>query len=224
MYYSLINSMKRADGFSPTSLSGLNLWLDASDFTTAGAISQWNDKSGLNNHLLQATGVSQPSVVLAQKNSKAIVRFNVLSFMSLTSSILSSTDRTDFFLVKKDASDRACSLSDNGNVYATLLNGSSFYTQMVNYFQEGLSIGTVNYDVFMHTRTGSTMVLYKNNVVISSSRFGNTYPNNNYTIFGRHSAGIPSICDVAEHIYYNRVLTSQERLDIQTYLTTKWAL
>lgn len=45
-------------------LPGLVLWLDAADSATiteaADAVSQWNDKSGLANHVLQGSGVSQP--------------------------------------------------------------------------------------------------------------------------------------------------------------------
>ncbi len=66
--------------------------------------------------------------------------------------------------------------------------------------------------------------LYKNGVVVTSSFNSGSYPNNPFTQFGRHSAGITSIFDCAEHIFYNRVLTTQELSDVQTYLTSKWAL
>jgi hypothetical protein len=51
--------------FSPTSITGLRLWIDANDASTitssGGLISQINDKSGQNNHLVQATGSRQPT-------------------------------------------------------------------------------------------------------------------------------------------------------------------
>jgi hypothetical protein len=52
-------------GFTPLHLPGLALWLDASDTSTitasGGAVSQWNDKSGLGRNVSQATGSLQPT-------------------------------------------------------------------------------------------------------------------------------------------------------------------
>ena len=52
--------------FAPTDISGLRLWLDASDASTftysSGVIvSRWADKSGNANHANQSTGSLQPS-------------------------------------------------------------------------------------------------------------------------------------------------------------------
>lgn len=52
-------------GFSPYRLPGIAARFDASDlgsitFDAANRVSQWNDKSGLGRHLVQATGASQP--------------------------------------------------------------------------------------------------------------------------------------------------------------------
>ena len=53
--------------FSPSDLSTLNLWLDASDSASithsSNAVSQWNDKSGNNNHATQSTSSKQPALV-----------------------------------------------------------------------------------------------------------------------------------------------------------------
>ena len=50
--------------FTPASISGLALWLDAADTATitqsSGLVSQWNDKSGNARHATQATGANQP--------------------------------------------------------------------------------------------------------------------------------------------------------------------
>lgn len=53
-----------APAFSPTDITGLELWLDAADASTitetGGAVSQWDDKSGQDNHFTQSTGSIQP--------------------------------------------------------------------------------------------------------------------------------------------------------------------
>lgn len=65
-------------GFNPLSLSPA-LWLDASDTSTitasAGAVSQWNDKSGNGRNMSQATSAAQPITGSATQNG-----LNVLSF------------------------------------------------------------------------------------------------------------------------------------------------
>lgn len=57
--------------FSPRFLPGLAAWYDAGDvgtvLNTAGAVSQWSDKSGFGRNLLQATGASQPTYSIATR-------------------------------------------------------------------------------------------------------------------------------------------------------------
>ena len=76
--------------FSPSSIAGLQLWLDASDSTTlftdsAGStpatadgdpVGYWGDKSGNTNNTTQADGTKKPLLKLATQNSKNSVRFD----------------------------------------------------------------------------------------------------------------------------------------------------
>jgi hypothetical protein len=52
-------------GFNPLQIATCTFWIDAADLTTitqsAGAVSQWNDKSGNANNLTQSTAASQPT-------------------------------------------------------------------------------------------------------------------------------------------------------------------
>jgi len=65
--------------FTPLSLNP-QLWLDAADATTitesGGAITQWNDKSGNNYHVGQATGVNQPTLVAVGQNGLNVIDFD----------------------------------------------------------------------------------------------------------------------------------------------------
>lgn len=67
--------------WTPLSLgSTMKLWLDADDaatftYSSGVVVSQWNDKSGNNNHAAQATVGRQPTRSTAQINGKAAVRF-----------------------------------------------------------------------------------------------------------------------------------------------------
>jgi len=65
--------------FTPLDIPGLAGWWDASDAATitasAGAVSQWNDKSGNGYHVTQATGTKKPTT-----GTRTINSLNVLDF------------------------------------------------------------------------------------------------------------------------------------------------
>ena len=68
----------KAAAFSPLDLSPV-LWLDASDTSTitesGGAVSQWDDKSGNGNDVVQATAAAQPTT-----GTRTINGLNVIDF------------------------------------------------------------------------------------------------------------------------------------------------
>jgi hypothetical protein len=69
----------RATGFNPKSISGLKLWLDATDATTitlnGSSVSEWRDKSGNAFHFSQGTSNNQPSYT-GTINGKAAIVFD----------------------------------------------------------------------------------------------------------------------------------------------------
>lgn len=72
------------------------LHLDASDFTSAGSISSWADKSGNNR---DATAFSNPTVVLNGLNSMAVVNFDGNDYFRIQSTY---TTGTAFIVTKYD--------------------------------------------------------------------------------------------------------------------------
>lgn len=70
---------RAASAFDPKSISGLKLWLDATDATTitlnGSSVSEWRDKSGNAFHFSQATANNQPSYT-GQINGKAAIAFD----------------------------------------------------------------------------------------------------------------------------------------------------
>jgi len=71
----------------PSGLTGLNLWLDASDAATiteaSGSVSQWDDKSGNGNHATQGTGAYQPTTGVSTVNGLNVLEFDE-DFLSLS--------------------------------------------------------------------------------------------------------------------------------------------
>jgi hypothetical protein len=75
--------------FSPLSLSGLQLWLDATDSSSitlnSGNVSQWADKSPQGNNATQATAINQPAYATASVHGLAAVEFDGTDdFMDVT--------------------------------------------------------------------------------------------------------------------------------------------
>ena len=86
---SLLHRRKAFRGFSPLDVSGLEVWLDASDSSTitesSGAVSQWDDKSGSGNHVTQATSDNQPTT-----NSLTLNGLNVIDFDGVDDRLINS--------------------------------------------------------------------------------------------------------------------------------------
>jgi hypothetical protein len=79
----------RASGFSPKSISGLALWLDATDstsYTIATGVSEWRDKSGNGKHFSASVGNNQPS--LATIGGKTALSFDGSNDHLLTTATL----------------------------------------------------------------------------------------------------------------------------------------
>jgi hypothetical protein len=88
-------TLRPANNFTPRSIRGLALWLDASDsssYTIATGVSEWRDKSGNNRTFAQSTGNNQPAVTTLS-SGKTVFTFDGTndSFTSQTSLSLSST-------------------------------------------------------------------------------------------------------------------------------------
>lgn len=84
-------SRRFAQNWTPSALgSSLALWLDADDARTitlnGSTVSQWNDKSGNNRNVAQATAANQPAYTSNVLNQKPVLRFNHLNdqFLSNT--------------------------------------------------------------------------------------------------------------------------------------------
>lgn len=83
--------------FAPTDISGLKLWLDASDqssmfsdtagttqITNGGSVARWNDKSGNGNNATQSTAGSRPTWNSSGLNSKGTITYDGDDAMDFT--------------------------------------------------------------------------------------------------------------------------------------------
>ena len=129
--------------FSPSSISGLQLWLDASDpatlYQSSGGslasadgdpVGYWGDKSGNGRHAVQTDGTKKPALKLAIQNGKNVARWDGTNdFLSVTGSsstmkFLHSADSTVFAVFSSSVNNK-CLLSTDNN--STTVVGYGIY-------------------------------------------------------------------------------------------------
>lgn len=226
--------------FLPNQLSSCILWLDADDDAktiSGGRISQWRDKSGLNNHFNQVNGVNQP-----YHNVNYVNGLNAVQFLNSENNALDcifpslySQPNTIITVWNLDANSTQTSpiVYDRVDIYVNFSARNILYWSSNN-----ISIlGNTNVVAYAKTRpfslicttvehNGANTKVFENTVLkntvnagtggLSSLRLGNSEVN--LVAAGRLSGNI------MEQIIYNRVLTTDEFLQIQGYLSSKYGI
>lgn len=241
----MIRARNRARGgfggasFSPNQISGLALWLDASDTSTitqsAGAVSQWDDKSGNNYHATQGTGANQPTTNTRTINSRNVIDFDGNDFFDLPAGLITILNSSNFDIFVVAATDstttfqhiiggRDISTADvrfgvmaayNSNTAQAMCN--PIYTPSSKTVTKD-----TNQHVFGGTRTGAVVNSYYDggalggnaaaaNVNMNVLRIGQTGINTAY-FDGR----------IAELVVYNSSLSNANKNIVGNYLSSKW--
>jgi hypothetical protein len=120
----------------PADITGLQLWLDASDSTTLfdattggslvaadGAVARWEDKSGNARHATQATSGNRPLRKTAQQNGRDTILFDgsndrlTVSGSASSLKFLHGSANTVFIVVR-------CGTSSNPNFYGSIFDST----------------------------------------------------------------------------------------------------
>lgn len=223
--------------------AGLTLWLDASDSTTftyssGSIISQWRDKSGLNNHAGVNGANNTPTKGLS--NSRSAVLFTGTSNQSLSCGLVSALEgipEITVICVGYSTRDNSVFVSKHaggtgGTWYFARLSSTSVRWMTIN-----SSASRVNMDV---TATpGTTAIfssLYQSSTSLqwsysngsslgSAAQTGNLQVANISLIVGNYSGNDwPVDGAIHEILIFNRTLNIKELKQTHTYLGLKWGL
>ena len=221
-----------SDGFQPTDISGLKLWLDANvGITKDGGdlVSQWDDQSGEGNHLTQATGTNQPLWVDSAHNSLDTIRFdgvdNKMSRSSWTGGAL--TQPSTIFIVctinTGAGSDAIYDGDQTANRHLLQIVGSASYQIGAGSFP---SFGTPNsaFAQFntLYNTTASHFRRNKSDIATSQDVGTNTLDG---IRLGANDTGTNfALVDISEMLIYNADVSDTDRDLIEDYLATKWGL
>ena len=216
----------------PTDLpvkGGLVMWMDAADDTTFSyssgtTVTQWRDKSGLNNHCVPLTAGPTRSSFL---NSRKVLAFTTGQSIGSLSFTMETSANTVFVVSRLTGTTNSRVLTAYYNNWLLGHWGGQFN----QYYAEGwIAYGGYAAD--------TTWRMYMGDWGGSSNDVANAYSNGtlitNQTTSqasaGPKGLGInfqggePSTCEAAEIVVFNRVLSTAERRLIHTYLGQKWGI
>jgi len=225
-------------GFSPASVSGLQLWLDASDETTitesSGAVSQWDDKSGNSRHAVQGTGSAQPSTGVATINGINVIRFDGNDdLLTGTFGYGSMSEITGLIVGKYRSSGTDCmfqiGLFNDTFVMRTFSGG--FNTRVdVGASAVQAGGGSPGTDPLLYEaryKANDEVATRKDGVdldVVSSSLGAPDLASTQFSVGAQPSGTQVGDVDIAEIVLYDSILSTADREAVEAYLAAKWGI
>ena len=219
--------------FTPTSLSGLSLWLDASDMSTitgTSNVTQWNDKSGNARH---ATSLNGPSA--STYNSYPVLSFNGLNQHFENTTTIPLNAHTLIALHRPETSQQNTSLFrfQNGNfIVFPFMNGATprgYITNQNTAISAGTSTllensSTTNFNVIVAAISSGDQKISNNGILQASNSalLGSSSASPLLRIGSYNGNAEFYKGDLAEMLIFNRRLTGSEIQTIEGYLTWKW--
>jgi hypothetical protein len=242
----------RFAAFSPSNISGLKLWLDATkglfDATTGGSavttdgssVARWEDQSGNGNHVTQATSDKRPALKTAIQNGLNVLRFTEAAnaatddFLRASSAIFTGTAARTFFLVAKATSTGQKGFYGMGGGSAT---GTTFdvtpeiRARVVGRQDFNLSFGTTAFRILTISFPSGGNIGDIDGWLDGVAMTGtpttvaaiNTASTTGFTI-GRAAQGGVSECggDYCEFLGYDQELSTADRESVEQYLADRW--
>ena len=217
-------------GFSPPDLTGLKVWLDASQLGLADgvAVSPWpNLGSGPSGAMV---GTPAPKMSTVKLNGLSVVLFTASEGrlrMTGTGVHLSWTTAYVGRIVPAFANRLVGAIYPTGGNLPFGFHGSRWDVMYDNGWalpDVGVSAGTT-WKLYSGDGVGSTSRLFSNGTLLSTATtaagWGNTF-----AISGYDPTGVTetSTCEVAEVVQYDRKLSDPERVQVEDYLRAKWGL
>jgi hypothetical protein len=224
--------------FTPLSITGCQLWLDAADsstitFGTGSSVASWRDKA--NNYAVANSSASYRPVY-----SQGTIRFDgvtSISYLDIPTLTIGSSTFSIFFVARNTSTTtdpgNASSpqifwpLSGNGSGALSINGWISTNIQGVNNNINSTLLKN-QYYLFSYTFGVTTNVeqLYVNGTSVGTYSKGSAYTSSLYRIGAINTSSQQFSFDgnIGEILVYNTALTTSERQRIEGYLSQKWGL
>jgi len=219
-------------GFSPASIPGLQLWLDASQIVglnDGDAVATWSDLSSAANNAVQATASKRPTYQTGEINGlPAVSSDGVDDILDLSVSV-SANAFTVFVVGRKNAGSAVSflGLAGTAGASAPLYYGpdTNFYTQdQANLFRSTAGQNSTLETNFCYTgyTTGGGPQHRLNRSLLGGSSGASGSPTAFVGIGGSTGIGYGGQL-IGELLCYDHPLTADEITAVETCLTAKWA-
>lgn len=228
--------------YTAPELPGLKLWLDASDASTVTVVtgvSQWTDKSGTGNTVVQATEVNQPTYSAAVQNGLNAILFDTSTWYLVKTSPtgLTSLAAMTVFMVSTAAGTgstrQAVGVWEASNLCWRIAKVANQLGRQIEVSAAGSVAVTVNanagtQDVFYVTTATvdpTTTAINHAGTDATGSTPGTLFASASPLYVGA-SVGPTALWNgyIGEILVYNRKLSATEISEVQTYLNDKWDL
>ena len=226
---------RASGGFTPKSIAGLQLWLDAADsstITTGTGVSQWRDKSPAASVWAQTTGNNQPSTGTQTLNGRNVIVFDGSNDGLSASAPLASLPLS-FFIVQRIVSATNFGMSytagtgDDWNIRQNSTSGATAITMPAGtfYLDPGSRVGIndiVSMVIPSGAGTSATLVRNGSPLTPSGATFKPTLNGTHY--IGQRSDGFHLNGWIAEIVAYSTELSENQRSSVEKYLSNKWGI
>lgn len=220
---------------TPDGIGTLIGWWDATDGDTISigvGVSQWDDKSGNSNHLVQATGTRQPTVVANGINDLDYIAFDgtddhlqVTSFTQgaqpLNNTLALVMKASQLFATEVivdgggNTTARVQTWSDAIDKHIVIFNGGTQHTDDVLPNEFVLAVYDLN---------GLDTRFIVDNVVVHTGLNTGVYPLDGITVAASATGASAGDHDIAEIMLYDSELSDDQLNDLADYVETKYDL
>lgn len=205
-------------GFVPSSLSSCVGWFDVSyetGWNDADLVNLWTDRVAVNGNAT-GSGGTRPTYKTNIVNGRPILRFSGNHYLSLTA-LKDYSAATWFFVLSRESTGNSDYMLGNGGTYSYLQYASTWYSSngvnKILVFSSGIfMLKCVKYDGVNHT-------YYTNG---SSNGQNTSAAALVYKDIG--ASGYQLNADIAEVVLCNAALSDSQRIQVETYLNTKYVL
>lgn len=230
--------------WTPSNLgANLALWFDADDSGTislnGSTVSQWSDKSGNAQHVVQAVGANQPSYTTNAINGKPVLTFGSSSI--LTNATAALDDPFSLFAVGRISGSTGTfntlfrfNLSATANTWGLVGGGGVGAGNFTAFFGNGTAwndtnVNTPNVAVttnkIMAVVNGSGTATPYVDDVAQNTKVGTMAAATGFSLgLSQGSFPYPWNGVIAEVVYTNNAISTTDRQKVTGYLAWKWGL
>ena len=237
-----------AQGWTPLRIPGCKLWYDAADITSmfsdtggttqitqGGTIARWNDKSGNNNYLQQATAGSRPVYQNTPGNYNGVYFVNTpIQMTTINNSPVTGNSSRTIFLIQQAGSITRVGTGPHTTTSPPNTFGIDNNTPITTLWCPYVYAGADNTIAVSITALAEIWVYYDasvsqigGNYNFSTAQTQSTTLNTSATpwYFGLRPDTAGSVNSyICEFIMYDTFLTTAQRQQVEGYLAWKWGL